>query len=92
MTKHTKKTDMLSDEDIKIIKSDPDGLANYVIRTKVKETRKTAIIAGLIAVVAAFAAGVYCGANFLKFSIPNNVVQITVGEKTETPQPEAVEK
>lgn len=81
MTKNIKKSyKMLTDEDLKIIKSDPAGLADYVVRSKVKEARKTATILAIIAVVLAFGAGVLSGMVLTQSSIPNNVVQIQVGE------------
>ena len=81
MTKNDKKQyKLLTEEDMKIIQSDPVGLADYVVRTKVKEVRKSALIITLIAMALAFAGGVFCGMTIAKTSIPNNVVQIQVGE------------
>ena len=81
MTKNIKKQyKMLSDEDLKIIKADPAGLADYVVRSKVKEARKTATIIAIVAVMLAFGAGVLSGMLLTQSSIPNNVVQIQVGE------------
>lgn len=74
------KSKLLTQEDMKIIQSDPVGLADYVVRTKVKEVRKSALIITLIAMALAFAGGVFCGMTIAKTSIPNNVVQIQVGE------------
>lgn len=79
MTKETKKYSVLTEEDVKIIESDPTGLADYVVRTKVKETRKTALIVALIAIAISFGAGAFVGMSWTKSSIPNNVVQIQVG-------------
>lgn len=80
MTKNDKsKYKLLNDEDIKIIQSDPTGLADYVVRTKVKESRKTALILALIATFVAFGVGVFAGMAFTRVSIPNNVVQVQVG-------------
>lgn len=85
MTKNDKKQyKMLSEEDLKIIKADPAGLADYVVATKVKSARKTALIITLIGMALAFGAGVVCGMTWTKTSIPNNVVQIQVGDKAET--------
>lgn len=85
MTKNDKKQyKMLSEEDLKIIKADPAGLADYVVATKVKSARKTALIMTLIGMALAFGAGAVCGMTWTKASIPNNVVQIQVGEKAET--------
>lgn len=85
MTKDSKKYKILSEEDIKIIESDPTSLADYVTYTKVKEARKSAIIITIIAMVIAFGAGMFCGMGWTKTSIPNNVVQIQVGETSEAP-------
>lgn len=84
MTKEDKKQyKILTDEDIAIIKSDPAGLAEYVVATKVKSARKTALIIILLGMILAFGAGIVCGMTWTKRSIPNNVVQIQVGEKAE---------
>lgn len=74
------KSKLLTQEDMKIIQSDPVGLADYVVHTKVKEVRKSALIIALIAMAITFAGGVFCGMAITKTSIPNNVVQIQVGE------------
>lgn len=85
MTKSDKKQyKLLTEEDMKIIQSDPVGLADYVVRTKVKETRKSALIITLILMAVSFGLGVMVGTHWTKTSIPNNVVQIQVGE-TEKP-------
>lgn len=79
MTKNDKtKYKLLTEEDMKIIQSDPVGLADYVVRTKVKESRKTAIIVAIILMVLSFGAGAMVGFNFANRSIPNNVVQVQV--------------
>ena len=84
MTKEkSNKYAVLTDQDIKIIKSDPEGLADYVIHNKVRATRKTMIIISIFAVAAAFAAGVFCGMGITRESIPNNVVQIKIGNDGE---------
>lgn len=92
MTKDIKKMKILSEEDVKIIESDPAGLADYITYTKVKEARKTAIILSVIAVAIAFGAGVVLGMGWTKNSIPNNVVQIQVGETAETSETAIVEE
>lgn len=85
MTKNDKKQyKMLSEDDLKIIKADPAGLADYVVTTKVKSARKTALIITIIGMALAFGAGAVCGMTWTKTSIPNNVVQIQVGEKDVT--------
>lgn len=84
MTKPNKsKMKVLTDEDVKIIKSDPAGLADYVIETKVRSAKKTMIIVAIIAVAISFAAGVFVGMHITRESIPNNVVQIKIGEDAE---------
>ena len=83
MTKNDKtKYKLLTDEDMQIIKSDPVCLADYVVATKVKSVRKTALIVAIIAMVVSFGIGVMVGMTWTKSSIPNNVVQIQVGEDT----------
>lgn len=85
MTKNDKKQyKLLTEEDIKIIEADPAGLADYIVATKVKSARKSALIICLIGMILAFGAGVVCGMTWTKTSIPNNVVQIQVGDKAET--------
>ena len=80
MTKSDKKQHkMLTEEDMRIIKSDPAGLADYIVRTKVKSVRKSALIMTLIAVSIAFGSGLFVGMSLAKTSIPNNVVQVHVG-------------
>ena len=89
MTKENKKYSVLTEEDVKIIESDPSGLADYVVKTKVKEAKKTALIIAIIAVVLSFGFGAFVGMNWTKTSIPNNVVQIQVGsdgQATATPE------
>lgn len=85
MAKNDKKQyKLLTEEDIKIIESDPAGLADYVVANKIRSSRKSALIICLIGMLLAFGAGVICGMTWTKTSIPNNVVQIQVGEKAET--------
>ena len=85
MAKNEKKQyKLLTEEDIKIIESDPAGLADYVVATKVKSARKSALIICLIGMILAFGAGAVCGMTWTKNSIPNNLVQIQVVEKNET--------
>lgn len=85
MAKNDKKQyKLLTEEDIKIIEADPTGLAEYVVATKVKSARKSALIICLIGMILAFGAGAVCGMTWTKTSIPNNVVQIQVGDKAET--------
>lgn len=70
---------MLSEEDMQIIKSDPTKLADYVVHNKVKASRKTALVLGVIAVAIAFGAGVFTGVSLARTSIPNSIVQVQVG-------------
>lgn len=93
MTKNDKKQyKMLSEEDLKIIKADPAGLADYVVATKIKSARKTALIITLIGMILAFGAGALCGMTWIKTSIPNNVVQIQVGDNEAKPVAETAEE
>ena len=81
MTKSDKtKYKVLTEEDMKIIQSDPVGLSDYIVRTKVKETKKTAFIITIVAMFVSFGIGVMVGTTWTKTSIPNNVVQIQVGD------------
>ena len=92
MTKNDKKQyKLLTDEDMKIIQSDPVGLADYVVRTKVKNVRKTAFIITLIFMGLTFGLGVMVGSTWIKASIPNNVVQIQVGDNASEPAIETSE-
>lgn len=77
------KMKMLNDEDIKIIRSDPVSLADYVVESKVRSARKTMIIISILAAAIAFGAGVFVGMHITRESIPNNVVQIKIGEDAE---------
>lgn len=81
MTRSEKsKYKVLTDEDMKIIQSDPVGLSDYIVHTKIKETRKTAFIITIVAMFVSFGVGVMVGTTWTKTSIPNNVVQIQVGD------------
>lgn len=70
---------MLSEEDMRVIASDPVKLADYVVCNKVKASRKTALVIGVIAVAVAFGIGVFTGVCLARTSIPNSVVQVQVG-------------
>lgn len=83
-----RKMAVLTDEDVKIIKSDPVGLADYVVNSKVRSAKKTMIIISLLAALIAFGAGFYVGMNTTRQSIPNNVVQIKVGNDGEVVESE----
>ena len=94
--KDKSKYNLLTEEDMRIIQSDPAGLAEYVVHTKVKEVKKTALIVVILAMAAAFAGGVVCGMTWTKTSIPNNIVKIHVGDgenvEETTEAPEATEE
>jgi hypothetical protein len=93
MAKNDKKQyKLLTEEDMKIIQSDPVGLADYVVATKVKSARKSALIVCLLGMILAFGAGIVCGMTWTKTSIPNNVVQIQVGDNASEPAVEATEE
>lgn len=74
------KMKILSKEDIKIIKSDPAVLADYVVYSKIRSARKTMIIITILAMGVSFAAGLFCGMGWTRESIPNNVVQIKIND------------
>lgn len=78
ITKNNSEFDLLTE-----IEKSPQ-LTNYVIRTKVSETRKTAIIIALIAVFLAFIGGVVVGLNMTKLSSPQNVIEVQVSNTGET--------
>lgn len=70
------KTNAKMDELVAIEKS-PE-LTEFIIRTKIKDVHKTAIILGIIAAVLAFAGGLMLGLNIVKLSVPQNVVEVRV--------------
>ena len=86
--KDKKQYKLLSEEDMKIIKSDPVGLADYVVHNKTKEIRKTAIIVTLVCMAVSFGLGFMVGGNITKNSIPNNVVQIQLDKAVTTSEVE----
>lgn len=77
------KMKILTNEDIKIIKSDPAALADYVVYNKIRSAKKTMVIITILAMAVSFAAGVFVGMGWTRESIPNNVVQIRVGNDGE---------
>lgn len=82
MTKTDKKQyKILTETDMKIIRQDPEGLAEYIICSKAKEIKKTFLIITIVLVVMSFVLGFMVGNNWTKTSIPNNVVQIQVGDE-----------
>lgn len=62
---------------LKKIEKSPQ-LTSYVIRNKVSETRKTAVIIGLIAVIVAFLGGLLLGTNITNIMQPKNIVEVQV--------------
>ena len=84
MTKNNNKVKTNKDmTELEAIEKCPE-LTDFIIRTKVKSVRKTALIIGLTSAVVAFGLGFFCGTLWTKDAIPNNVVQIQVGETAST--------
>lgn len=77
------KTNAKMDELVAIEKS-PE-LTEYIIRTKIKDVRKTALIVGLISVGISFAGGLLLGLNITKLSVPQNVVEVRVDSNVAQP-------
>lgn len=74
----TKSSDDIGEFDLlKKIEKSPQ-LTSYVIRNKVSETRKTAVIIGLIAVIVAFLGGLLLGTNITNIMQPKNIVEVQV--------------
>lgn len=76
MTKENVKTNKSMTE-IEAIKKSPE-LTDFIMRSKIKDVRKSAIICAILCAVLAFAGGFFLGANVTKDAIPNNVVTIQV--------------
>ena len=76
MPKENGKTNKAMTE-IEAIKKSPE-LTDFIMRGKIKDVRKSAIIAAILCAVLAFAGGFYLGTNTTKDAIPNNVVTIQV--------------
>ena len=53
-------------------------LTDFIMKSKIKSVRKTALILGIVACGITFVGGLFCGMNWTRTSIPNNVVQIEV--------------
>ena len=83
-----RKMAVLTEQDIKIIEKDPAGLADYIVEQKISSAKKTMIIITILAMAASFAAGVFVGMGWTRESIPNNVVQIKVGNDGEVAEAE----
>lgn len=75
-------------EELEIIHSDKDCLAEYVVKTKIKSVKKTAVIVAIITSVLSFGAGMFYGVYFAKTSAQDNVVKILVENKEAEEQPE----
>lgn len=73
----TEKMKALTKEDLKIIENDA-SLSDYIVSSKLRESRKTMIIFTIIFVFFAFVGGVVAGLNLAKTATPNNVVQVQV--------------
>ncbi len=81
------KTNAKMDELVAIEKS-PE-LTEYIIRTKIKDVHKTALIIGIIAAIMAFTGGLLLGLNIVKLSVPQNVVEVRVDSPQTTPNIDA---
>lgn len=81
------KTNAKMDE-LTAIEKSPE-LTEYIIRTKIKDVRKTALILGIIAAVMAFAGGMFAGLNINKISTPQNVVEVRVDSAQNAPKTDA---
>lgn len=82
-TKSNVKTNAKMDE-LRAIEKSPE-LTEYIIRTKIKDVRKTAFILGIIAAIMAFACGLMLGLNIVKLSVPQNVVEVRVDSAQNAP-------
>ena len=82
-TKSNVKTNAKMDE-LRAIEKSPE-LTEYIIRTKIKDVRKTALIAGIIGAGIAFACGLMLGLNIVKLSVPQNVVEVRVDSAQNAP-------
>ena len=71
-------------DELTAIEKSPE-LTEYIIRTKIKDVHKTAIILGIIAAVMAFAGGMFVGLNINKISTPQNVVEVRVDSNVAQP-------
>ena len=76
MTKDNVKTNKAMTE-IEAIKKSPE-LTDFIMRAKIKNVRKSAIIVAILCAVVSFAVGFLLGSNVTKDAIPNNVVTIQV--------------
>lgn len=80
MTKDNVKTNKNMTE-LEAIKKSPE-LTDFIMRSKIKDVRKSAVIIAILCAVIAFAGGFIIGANTTKDAIPNNVVTIQLDGQT----------
>lgn len=64
---------------LKKIEKSPQ-LTNYVIRNRVNDVKKTAVIAALIMAFVAFICGFMVGLNLFDISQPKNIVEVKVSK------------
>lgn len=64
---------------LKKIEKSPQ-LTNYVIRNRVSDVKKTAVIAALIVAFVAFICGFMVGLNLFDISQPKNIVEVKVSK------------
>ena len=64
---------------LKKIEKSPQ-LTNYVIRNRVSDVKKTAVIAALIIAFVAFVCGFMVGLNLFDISQPKNIVEVKVSK------------
>lgn len=76
MVKNNVKTNDKMDE-LRAIEKSPE-LTEYIVRTKIKDVKKTALIAGIVTTFIAFGTGVYVGMNIVRISSPQNVIEVRV--------------
>lgn len=81
MTKENIKTNKAMTE-IEVIKKTPE-LTDFVMRSKIKDVRKSAVIVAILCAVLSFAGGFILGTNVTKDAIPNNIVTIQLDKTTE---------
>lgn len=78
MTKHIMKEDSEFDL-LKEVEKSP-RLTRYVIHNKVTETKKNAVIVGIIAGAIMFACGFVVGFNFTNLNQTRNIVEVQVNK------------
>lgn len=70
--------------ELRAIEKSPE-LTEFIMRTKIKDVRKSAMIIGIIAAVVAFAFGFFIGWRFNYVTAPQNVVEVRVDTAQNTP-------